>query len=146
MYHNFFIHSSVDGHLGFLNFQGIPGLFFFLQMYGLNTGHLIFLLLLSFNNTLINTYMYCVSISMFFYIYFLNALGLCGFSCTFSSCGEWGLHFVVVCGFSLRWLLIEAPSLVEHGFQGIQDSIVAARKLSSCCSWALECRFSSCGT
>ena len=45
--------------LGFLDCQGIPGLFFFLQTYGLNTGHLIFLLLLSFNNTVINTYMYC---------------------------------------------------------------------------------------
>ena len=130
MYHNFFIHSSVDGHLGFLNFQGIPGLFFFLQMYGLNTGHLIFLLLLSFNNTLINTYMYCVSISMFFYIYFLNALGLCGFSCTFSSCGEWGLHCRGV------WLLTEVAS--HRGAFSCGTWVPRHTRLSSCSTKAQQ--------
>ena len=59
----------------------------------------------------------------------------------FSSCGESGLLFIVV----LR-LLIAVSSLVEeHGFWGIQASVVVARGLSSCSSWALECRLSSCG-
>ena len=70
--------------------------------------------------------MYCISIRMFCYVYFLNALSPCGFLWTFFSCGEWELHSAVVHGFSLRWLLIEEPSLVEHGIQGIQASVVAA--------------------
>ena len=46
----------------------------------------------------------------------------------FCSCGKGGLLFVAVCG-----LLIVVASLV------------AAHGLSSCGSWALECRLSSCG-
>ena len=42
---------------------------------------------------------------------FLAALGLRCHARAFSSCGEWGLHFVAVCG-----LLIVVASLVaEHG-------------------------------
>ena len=42
---------------------------------------------------------------------FLAALGLCCCAQAFSSCGEWGLLFVVV-----RGLLIAVASLVvEHG-------------------------------
>ena len=45
------------------------------------------------------------------YIYiFLAALGLCCCARAFSSCGERGLLFVVVCG-----LLIVVASLVEQG-------------------------------
>ena len=47
----------------------------------------------------------------FFLICFLVALGLCCCAQAFSSCGEWGLLFVVV-----RGLLIKVASLVaEHG-------------------------------
>ena len=49
----------------------------------------------------------------FFYkcILFLAELGLCCCVRAFSSCGEWGLLFVAVCG-----LLIAVASLVaEHG-------------------------------
>ena len=54
----------------------------------------------------------------------------------FSSCGEWGLLFVAVHG-----LLIAVASLVaEH-----KAAVVVARRLSSCGSWALEHRLSSCG-
>lgn len=48
--------------------------------------------------------MYCVSIRMFCYIYFLNALSPCGFLWTFFSCGEWGL---LCCG---AWLLTDVAS------------------------------------
>ena len=45
-----------------------------------------------------------------FYL-FLAVLGLCCCGRAFSSCGEWGLLFVVVCG-----LLIAVASLVlKHG-------------------------------
>ena len=46
---------------------------------------------------------------LFIYL-FLAALGLCCCARAFSSCGEWGLLFVAVCG-----LLIAVASLVEHG-------------------------------
>ena len=45
-----------------------------------------------------------------FYL-FLSALSLCCYAWAFSSCGEWGLFFIVV-----RGLLIAVASLVaEHG-------------------------------
>ena len=44
-------------------------------------------------------------------------------------------------GFSLRWLLL----LRSMGSRA-QASVVVARRLSSCGSWALEHRLSSCGT
>ena len=49
---------------------------------------------------------------LFFNFYlFLSALGLCCCAWAFSSCGQWGLLFVVVHG-----LLIAVASLVvEHG-------------------------------
>ena len=48
---------------------------------------------------------------IFFIIYlFLAVLGLHCYIWAFSSCGEWGLHFVVVCG-----LLTVVASLVVHG-------------------------------
>ena len=59
--------------------------------------------------------MACINISFLFYkfihfILFLAALGLRCCAWVFSSCGEWGLLFVV------RWLLIAVVSLVaEHG-------------------------------
>ena len=41
----------------------------------------------------------------------MAVLGLCCCARAFSSCGEWGLLFIAVCG-----LLIEVASLVaEHG-------------------------------
>ena len=47
----------------------------------------------------------------FFFIFLLAALGLHCCAWAFSSCGEWGLLFVAVCG-----LLIAVASLVaEHG-------------------------------
>ena len=51
------------------------------------------------------------SINFFFFSLVLAVLGLCCCARAFSSCGEWGLLFVVVCG-----LLIAVASLVvEHG-------------------------------
>ena len=55
---------------------------------------------------------------------FLAALGLCCCAQAFSSCGEWGLLFVVVHG-----LLIAVASLVaEHGLRYVG--------FSSCGTWA----------
>ena len=57
---------------------------------------------------------------LIYFIYlFLAVLGLCCCVRAFSSCGEWGLLFVAVCG-----LLIEVASLVaEHGIYmpGLQE-------------------------
>ena len=60
-------------------------------------------------------------------------MGLCCCVRAFSSCGERGLLFVAVRGL----LIVVASLVVEHGLQ--------ARGLSSCSSWALERRLSSCG-
>ena len=52
---------------------------------------------------------------------FFAALGLCCCVWAFSSCSEWGLLFVAVCGLliAVRGLLIVVASLVaEHGLQG----------------------------
>ena len=50
---------------------------------------------------------------IYLFIYFLAALGLRCSMQAFSSCGEWGLLFVAVCG-----LLIAVASLVaEHRLQ-----------------------------
>ena len=52
------------------------------------------------------------NIYFFLFSFFLAVLGLCCCAQAFSSCGEQGLLFVVVCG-----LLIAVASLVvEHGF------------------------------
>ena len=64
---------------------------------------------------------------------FMAALGPRCCTRAFSSCGEWGLLFVVV-----RGLLIAVASLVaEHGPRRVG--------FSSCGSRALERRLSSCG-
>ena len=83
-------------------------------------------------DNLLNTL--CVLLSSFIFIYlFLVSLGLRCCARAFSSCGERGLLFVVVCGF-----LIAVASLVEeHGLY--------AHGLSNCGSPALEHRLSSCG-
>ena len=75
---------------------------------------------------------YCF-FNKFIYL-FMAALGLRCCPRAFSSCREWGLLFVAVCG-----LLIAVASLItEHGLQ--------ARGLSSCGLRAPERRLSSCGT
>ena len=66
----------------------------------------------------------------------MAALGLSRCMRAFSSCGKWGLLFVAVHG-----LLTAVASLVG----GAQASVVVARGLSGCGSWALERRLSSCG-
>ena len=66
---------------------------------------------------------------LFFFFKFLAALGLCCFAWAFSSCGEWGLLFISVCG-----LLTAVASLVAH-------------RLSSCSSQArVQMGFSICGS
>ena len=52
-----------------------------------------------------------------------------------------GYSLLRCAGFSLRWLLL----LQSTGSRCV-GSVVMARGLSSCGSWALECRLSSCGT
>ena len=69
-----------------------------------------------------------VPLAVFLFLYFF-ILGCAGSSLPrrlFSSCGEWGLLFVEVCG-----LLLAVPSLLaEHGLPST-GSIVVARGLSS---------------
>ena len=75
-----------------------------------------------------------LQISCFYFFFFLAALGLCCCAQAFSSCGKWGLLFIVV-----RGLLIAVASpcgaraLGHVGF-------------SSSGWWVLERRLSSCGT
>ena len=57
----------------------------------------------------------------------------------FCSCGVYFL--VVVC----RFLIAMASTIVEHRLSGTQVSIVVLHGLSSCGSWALKHRLSSCG-
>ena len=72
---------------------------------------------------------------------FLAALGLHCCARVFSSCSEWGLLFVAVCG-----LLIAVSSLCCRAWAlGAGASVVVAHRLSSCGPWALELRLSSCG-
>ena len=86
-------------------------------------------------------------ISLFYFYLFLAVLGLCCRAWAFSSWGEWGLLFVLVCG-----LLTAVASLVaEHRLQacrllGVHASVVVACRLSSCGSRDLEHSLSSCGT
>ena len=46
----------------------------------------------------------------------------------------------------LGLLTVLASLVMEHGLWGTQASVVGARGLSSCCSWASEHKLSSCGT
>ena len=48
---------------------------------------------------------------IYFIYLFLAVLGLCCCTQPFSSCGEWGLLFVAVCGL----LIVVASLVVEHG-------------------------------
>ena len=75
----------------------------------------------------------------YFYL-FLAALGLCYCRWAFSSCSERGLLFVVVHG-----LLIAVASHCRAQALGAWASVVVAHGLSSCGSWDLERRLSSCG-
>ena len=72
---------------------------------------------------------------------FLAALGLCCCARAFSSCGERGLLFVAVRGLLIGWLL-----LLQSSALGAWALVVVALGLSSCGSWALEHKLSSCGT
>ena len=83
-------------------------------------------------------------IYLFIHSFIYLVLAVLGIRCctwAFSSCGEWGLLFLAV-----RGLLIAVTSLVvEHGLQvrGLQQlqhtgSVVVARRLSSCGSWAQQ--------
>ena len=72
---------------------------------------------------------------------FLASLGLRCCARAFSSCGERGLLFVAV-----RGLLIVVASLIaEHGLQERRLQQLWCTGFSSCGSWALERRLSSCG-
>ena len=71
----------------------------------------------------------------------MAALGLRCCPWAFSSCSEQGLLF-----FAVRGLLIAVASCCGAWALGVRASIVAVRGLSSCGSWALEHRLSSCGT
>ena len=69
----------------------------------------------------------------------MAVLGLRCCTWTFSSCGERGLLFVAV-----RGILIVVASHCGARALGSWASVVAVRGLSSCGSWALEHRLSSC--
>ena len=78
---------------------------------------------------------------IYFIYLFLAVLGLRCCARAFYSCSERGLLFVAV-----RGLLIAVASRCRARALGAWASVVAARGLSSCGSWALEHRLCSCGT
>ena len=77
--------------------------------------------------------------------FFFNKKNLFIFGCAgsslllrlFSSCGEQGL---------LSGCSAQASLVAEHRLYVLQASVVAARGLGGCGSWALEHRLSHCGT
>ena len=71
----------------------------------------------------------------------MAVLGLLCCARAFSSCSKRGLLFILVCG-----LLIAVTSRCRAWALGARASVVVAHGLSSCGSWALERRLSSCGT
>ena len=84
----------------------------------------------------------------FYLFYFWLCWGLCCCARAFSSCVEQGLLFVAV----HRLLIAVASHAAEHGLQvcRLQQmwcvvSVVMVYGLSSCGSWALEHKLSSCG-
>ena len=78
---------------------------------------------------------------IYYLFLFLAALGLCCYARTFSGYGERGLLFVAVHG-----LLIAVASLVGSTGCRCAGFSSLACGLSSCGSWVLECRLSTCGT
>ena len=80
-------------------------------------------------------------ILFFFFNLFLAALGICCCVRAFFSCGERGLLFVAV----HRLLIVVAFLCWGAWALGTWASVVAARGLSSCGSWAVEHRLSHCG-
>ena len=74
---------------------------------------------------------------------FLAVLNICCCVRAFSSCGEWGLLFVVV----PRLLITVASPVAEHKLQGGWASVAVAHGLSSCSSqtlvhglsWSMAC-------
>ena len=79
-------------------------------------------------------------IFIFYFIYFLVALGLHCCVWAFSSCGEQGLLFLAVHG-----LIVVGFSCCGAQDLGVRASVVVVHGLSSCGSRALERRLSSCG-
>ena len=71
----------------------------------------------------------------------MGALGLVAVHGLSLVAASGGYSLVLVCGF-----LIAAASLVaEHGFYGLQASVIAALGLSSCDSRARKCRLGNWG-
>ena len=64
---------------------------------------------------------FCLFVLNKFIYLFLAALGLCCYARVFSSCGEWGLLFIVVHG-----LLIAVASRCGTQALGVRASVVAA--------------------
>ena len=70
------------------------------------------------------------------FIYFFLGLAAPGLHCcvwAFSSCNEQGLPLLVALGFSLRWRFL------------LWSTVSSPAGFSTCDSWALESKFSSCG-
>ena len=89
----------------------------------------------------IHSFIYLFIFISLYILLFLAALGLRCCAWAFSSCGERGLLFVVVC----RLLIAGASLVAEHGALGTRASVVVARGLSSYGLRALEHGLSSCG-
>ena len=79
--------------------------------------------------------------SFFFFNLFLAALGLHCCTRAFSSRGERGT--TLPCGAQASHC--DGFSCCRAQALGTRASVVVAHGLSSCGSWALECRLSSCG-
>ena len=123
MDHFFFIHLSVDGHLGCFHVLAI------VNSAAMNIGVHV-------------TFVFVFNVTFFFNLfYFFGSVGSlllhAGF---FSSCGEWWLLFIAVHG-----LLFVVASHCGARALGVWASVFVAYGLSSCGSQALELRLSNCG-
>ena len=74
-----------------------------------------------------------------FYILFLAALGLCCCTWAFSSCGEWGLLFIVACG-----LLTVVASRCRARILECMGFSSCSGGLKSCGFWAIDHRLNTC--
>ena len=69
-----------------------------------------------------------------FFFFFFAALGLCCCMRVFSSCSEWGLLFLMICGL----LTVVASLVTEHRLYDVKASAVVVHGLSSWGSQVLE--------
>ena len=149
LYHILFIHSLVAGHLGCFRFgaimnnivmniyvQGFEWRYVFIPLGSIPRSGIAG----SYGNFIF--YLFIFKINLFMCLFMFGYVGSLLLRAGFlSSCSESGLLFIVVC----RLLIAVASLCCGAPALGARASVAVACGLSSCSSWALEHRLSSCG-